>query len=95
MDTSVLLFLSLLLDAILGEPRLLWDRVPHPAILMGRAVRWCDTQLNTGAQSQSQWGDHSYRPFARGAGRWVDAKLVRPTGRNRSCRYPAGAAIAC
>ncbi|WP_454269952.1 adenosylcobinamide-phosphate synthase CbiB [Roseovarius sp. MBR-51] len=39
----------MLLDAALGEPRLLWDRVPHPAVLMGRAVGWCDRVLNRGA----------------------------------------------
>ena len=32
MDTSLLLYLALLLDAVLGEPRFLWDRAPHPAI---------------------------------------------------------------
>ncbi len=43
------LVLAMLLDAALGEPRLLWDRVPHPAVLMGRAVGWCDRVLNRGA----------------------------------------------
>jgi len=45
----VTLVLAMLLDAALGEPRLLWDRVPHPAVLMGRAVGWCDRVLNRGA----------------------------------------------
>ncbi|RMA43433.1 adenosylcobinamide-phosphate synthase CbiB [Rhodophyticola porphyridii] len=43
------LFFALLLDAILGEPRWLWSRIPHPAVLMGRAVGWCDTRFNTGS----------------------------------------------
>lgn len=42
------LLLALLLDAALGEPRWLWSRVPHPAVLMGRAVAWCDARFNTG-----------------------------------------------
>lgn len=42
------LVLALLLDAAFGEPRLLWSRWPHPAVLMGRAVGWLDTHLNTG-----------------------------------------------
>ncbi len=42
------LALALLLDAALGEPRLLWSRWPHPAVLMGRAVGWLDAHLNTG-----------------------------------------------
>lgn len=40
------LVLALLLDALLGEPRALWDRWPHPAVLMGRAVAWADHRLN-------------------------------------------------
>ncbi|SHL07011.1 adenosylcobinamide-phosphate synthase [Roseovarius marisflavi] len=42
------LIFAMLLDAALGEPRWLWDRVPHPAVLMGRAVGWCDKRLNRG-----------------------------------------------
>ena len=44
------LALALILDALAGEPRLLWSRWPHPAVLMGRAVGWLDTRLNTGTQ---------------------------------------------
>lgn len=42
------LVLGLILDAIFGEPRAIWDRVPHPAVLMGRAVAWCDARFNAG-----------------------------------------------
>ena len=42
------LLLALLFDAVLGEPRVVWDRVPHPAVLMGRAVGWLDGGLNRG-----------------------------------------------
>ena len=31
----VTLFLALVLDALLGEPKWLWSRMPHPAVLMG------------------------------------------------------------
>ena len=48
MTTAAVLTLALLLDAVLGEPRWLWDRLPHPAVLMGRAVGWCDRRLNSG-----------------------------------------------
>jgi adenosylcobinamide-phosphate synthase len=44
----VSLVLALLLDAAMGEPRLLWSRWPHPAVLMGRAVGWLDMRLNDG-----------------------------------------------
>lgn len=42
------LLAALLLDAALGEPRALWQRVPHPAVLMGRAVGWADRRFNDG-----------------------------------------------
>jgi adenosylcobinamide-phosphate synthase len=45
---ATLLILAILLDAALGEPRWLWDRFPHPAILMGRAVGWIDMRFNAG-----------------------------------------------
>jgi adenosylcobinamide-phosphate synthase len=42
----------MLLDAAFGEPRWLWDRLPHPAILMGRAVNWIDARFNTGTHQR-------------------------------------------
>ena len=43
------LLLALLLDAIFGEPKQIWDRIPHPAILMGRVIGWADTRFNQGS----------------------------------------------
>ncbi len=43
------LFLGMILDALLGEPKWLWSRVPHPAALMGHAINWTDEALNAGA----------------------------------------------
>ncbi|WP_375175754.1 adenosylcobinamide-phosphate synthase CbiB [Pseudooceanicola sp.] len=48
------LILALLLDAALGEPRWLWDRVPHPAVLIGRAIGWADQRFNTGPARQAK-----------------------------------------
>ncbi|MEM1301884.1 MAG: adenosylcobinamide-phosphate synthase CbiB [Pseudomonadota bacterium] len=42
------LALAMILDAIFGEPKWLYDRVPHPAVLIGRAIRWADRTLNAG-----------------------------------------------
>ncbi|MDR7123413.1 adenosylcobinamide-phosphate synthase CbiB [Pseudotabrizicola sp. 4114] len=42
------LFLAMLLDAAFGEPRAIWDRFPHPAVLMGRVVGALDRRFNTG-----------------------------------------------
>lgn len=47
--TALLLIPAMLLDALLGEPRLLWDRLPHPAILIGRLIGWLDARCNQGA----------------------------------------------
>ena len=49
MTLPFILFFALLLDALLGEPEWLWRRLPHPAVLMGRAVGWCDERFNTGS----------------------------------------------
>ncbi|OZB20071.1 MAG: adenosylcobinamide-phosphate synthase [Rhodobacterales bacterium 34-62-10] len=42
------LILAMLLDAWLGEPRWLWSRAPHPAVLMGRLIGWADARFNRG-----------------------------------------------
>ena len=46
----MILVVALLLDAAFGEPRWLWDRLPHPAVLMGRLVGWCDARFNRGGE---------------------------------------------
>jgi adenosylcobinamide-phosphate synthase len=40
------LVLAMMLDAIFGEPKWLWDHAAHPAIVMGRVVAKLDTALN-------------------------------------------------
>lgn len=42
------LVFGMLLDALFGEPRWLWSRAPHPAVLIGRLINWCDTKFNKG-----------------------------------------------
>ncbi len=42
------LLLALLIDAVFGEPKALWSRVPHPVVLIGRAISWCDARFNRG-----------------------------------------------
>ena len=36
------LLVGLALDALLGDPRWLWGRVPHPVVAMGRATLWLE-----------------------------------------------------
>jgi len=50
----MILALAMILDAVMGEPRWLWDRAPHPTVLMGYAVGWIDKNLNTGAQKRGK-----------------------------------------
>jgi adenosylcobinamide-phosphate synthase len=44
----------MLLDAVLGEPRWLWDRLPHPAVLLGRLVALLDRRLNRGRRRRGR-----------------------------------------
>ncbi|WP_420012786.1 adenosylcobinamide-phosphate synthase CbiB [Tateyamaria sp.] len=44
-----LLALAMILDAVAGEPRWLWSRAPHPAVIMGKAVGALDKALNAGS----------------------------------------------
>ena len=44
----MIVFLAMLLDGLLGEPKWLWSRIPHPAVLMGKAVGALDRRMNTG-----------------------------------------------
>ena len=37
---------ALLLDALIGDPRWLWGRVPHPVALLGGLIDWLDRRLN-------------------------------------------------
>ncbi|MGB1331667.1 MAG: adenosylcobinamide-phosphate synthase CbiB [Paracoccaceae bacterium] len=48
------LVIAMLLDAVFGEPRMLWDRLPHPAVLMGRLVAFLDRTFNTGQDRKSK-----------------------------------------
>ncbi|MEM7509100.1 MAG: adenosylcobinamide-phosphate synthase CbiB [Pseudomonadota bacterium] len=43
-----MLALAMILDAVLGEPDWAWRRVPHPVVLIGRAIRWAEGLLNRG-----------------------------------------------
>ncbi len=54
MTTPLILGLALLLDATLGEPRWLWQRLPHPAVLMGRLIGWADTRFNKGKDRRAK-----------------------------------------
>jgi len=48
MSAALVLVCAMMLDALLGEPRWLWQRLPHPAVLMGRVIGACDKRFNKG-----------------------------------------------
>ena len=52
--SAALLVPALLLDAAFGEPHWLWSRLPHPAVIMGRAVSWLDARLNRGENRKAK-----------------------------------------
>lgn len=54
MSTAFVLSCAMVLDALLGEPRWLWSRLPHPAVIMGRAVGQLETWLNTGTARRAK-----------------------------------------
>ena len=45
-DPLLILLGALLLDALIGDPPLLWRRLPHPVTLIGRAIFLLDRKLN-------------------------------------------------
>lgn len=44
----VVLLAAMGLDALFGEPRWLWSRVAHPAVLMGGLIGWSERRFNKG-----------------------------------------------
>ena len=46
MNHAEILLLAIILDALLGEPNWLWQRIPHPIRLLGSAIQWFDDILN-------------------------------------------------
>ena len=52
MINALVLAIAMVLDAIAGEPRWLWSRVPHPAILLGKCVASLERGLNSGTNKR-------------------------------------------
>lgn len=46
--------LAMVLDALFGEPKWMWDRIPHPAVVIGRLINWADRQFNHGAMRRTK-----------------------------------------
>lgn len=59
-DPLFILLIALVLDWYLGEPDVLWSRLPHPVVFFGRAVSLADKRLNMRDDSE----DAQYRKGA-------------------------------
>jgi adenosylcobinamide-phosphate synthase len=44
--TLIILFFALLLDWYFGEPDILWSRFPHPVVVFGKAIKFCEQRFN-------------------------------------------------
>ena len=45
-DPMVLLMMAMVMDAYIGEARLLFKVIPHPIVVIGRLITWLDRKLN-------------------------------------------------
>ena len=43
---AAILLVALAIDWLIGEPDLLWRRMPHPVVMFGRAISFMDKRLN-------------------------------------------------
>ena len=48
------ILLALILDAFLGEPIWIWSKIPHPTVLMGRIIKWCELKYNNGINRKNK-----------------------------------------
>jgi adenosylcobinamide-phosphate synthase len=48
------ILLALILDAFLGEPVWIWSKIPHPTVLMGRIIKWCELKYNNGVNRKNK-----------------------------------------
>lgn len=50
MSIFFILLIAIILDAVAGEPKLIWDRFSHPVVLMGNMIDWFEKRYNEGPQ---------------------------------------------
>jgi len=50
----VTIIFAILLDALLGEPRWLWSRLPHPAVMIGNIISRFSKLMNHAPQQKSK-----------------------------------------
>jgi adenosylcobinamide-phosphate synthase len=52
---AVVLAAALILDGLIGDPRWLWARVPHPVAMLGSFIGWADLRANQRDESNRRW----------------------------------------
>lgn len=50
----LILFLALLADRYFGDPDWLWEKIPHPIVLFGKAIAYADTRFNRPGDSDDE-----------------------------------------
>ncbi len=55
MSALFILVLAACLDALVGEPRWIWTRVPHPAVLMGRLLSALERRFHADSRLAGLW----------------------------------------
>ena len=45
-ENAPVLLLALIIDAVIGDPGWIYRRIPHPVVLIGVAIDWCDHAFN-------------------------------------------------
>ena len=63
----IILSLALLLDRFVGDPPQLWQRMPHPVVLFGKAIAW----------GEKRWNNRNFSAAVlRRNGMWLTVGLV-------------------
>lgn len=86
MSAVLVLALAMGLDALTGEPRWLWSRVPHPAVLLGKVVTFLDQHLNAGRAKRVK-GVIAAAALVIGA--WVIGRVISEAGPWAECLIAA------
>jgi len=90
MSGALVVLLALLLDAVMGEPDALWRRMPHPAVLMGRAVGALERRLNRGTARRER-GIAAMVVLAAGA--WLVGRVLAGLPMGWAVEIAAGAIL--
>jgi len=53
-DTLLVVIVALAVDALIGDPDRLWQRRPHPVVVIGDFIGWLDRTLNHQQQAPEQ-----------------------------------------